>query len=315
MAMNSRRVAWICGAAGALAMVSVAGTTLAQGQPKDNVLGGPKVKDNSLPGAKSRFSTGKGDKKDRALDRGIPPGVYMRALDVLRGDDVSDSVRLTAEQDAQIREIHEQFMGAERQYMQSHRDELAALRKDLPPEMRQRVDERLRNAKGFEKGLPKDNAKKARKGKAAPDADAMQDSMQDEPMTDRAKPDPGAAAKARERMEQLFNEAPKPKDAQAKVWALLTSAQRPVLQAEIERLQKDGAKGGKPGGPDGPGGALTPEMREKLKNMSPEERRQFIQEMREKRGGKRPQGGSDKPPPKRDSLKMPKPDDNEQGPE
>jgi len=307
MRLNSRRAGVLGAAVGAWALVSVAGTALAQ--PDEGVLGGPKVKDNSVPGAKSRFSTGKGDKKERALDRGIPPGVYVKALDALRAEDAPANVRLTPEQDAKITAIQRDFMESERAYMRDHREELASLRKDMPPEMRQRIDERLRGPKALENGAPKDSAKKGRKGAKGdappPPPDDMNDSMTD------GAPDPAASAKSREQLEKIFDGAPKPKDAQSKVWALLTDAQRPVLQAEIERLQKSGGKGRTLGGPDGgPGG----ELREKVKNMSPEERQQYLQEMREKRRGNKAADGEDKPPPRRDSVRTPAPDGAKQGP-
>lgn len=304
--MNTRRVWTLGAAASACALMTLAGSVLAQSEPpKDNVLGGPKVKDNSVPGAKSRFSTGKGDKKDRALDRGIPPGVYVKALDALRGDGVSDGVRLTKEQDDKIHAIQREFIDSERAYIQSHRAELEALRADMPPEMRARVDERLRSAKAFDKGLPKDNVKKGKKA-GAPEQDEM-----DAPMKDKDVPsDPAAAAKARERMGQIFDEAPKPKDAQSKVWALLTDAQRPVLQAEIERLQKEGGKGaGKGKGPGGPDAGPPGELREKLKNMTPEERQKYLEEMRAKRGAKKLPDGQPKPQPRPGDVNVPKPEE------
>lgn len=305
MRSNSRRVLV---AAGAWALVSLAGTSLAQGQPPaDNVLGGPKVKDNSVPGAKSRFAAGKGDKKDRALDRGIPPGVYVKALDVLRADQASEGVRLTPEQDEKIRAIQRDFIDSERDYIQGHRQELMALRADLPPEMRARVDERLRSIKAFEKGRPKDGDKKGKRPQGERPDEPMDDRMNDTMRDDGAKTDPAAAAKARDRLMQIFDEAPKPKDAQSKVWALLTDAQRPVLQAEIERLQKQGGKGGIDGGPAG-------ELREKLKNMSPEERQKYLEEMREKRASKRQPDGQRKPPPARDDVNVPTPERAPDGP-
>ncbi len=297
------RVLSIGVAVSAWMLVSGAGSAIAQSEPpKENVLGGPKVKDNSVPGAKSRFSAGKGDKKERALDRGIPPGVYMKALDVLR-DGAAESVRLTSTQDEKIRDIQREFIDSERAYMREHLSEVRELRKDMPPEMRKRVDERLKNAKAFEKGLPKDGVKKDKKGAPPPPPPPSRDEpMQemDEPMKDGAAPDAAATARARDRIEEIFNGAPKPKDAQSKVWALLTEVQRPVLQAEIERLQKDGQKGR---GLEGP----SAELRDKLKNMTPEERKKALEEMREKRAAKRPQDGEPKPAPSHEDVDVPRP--------
>lgn len=302
MAMRARCAAMVS----AWVAVCSAGLALAQGQPAgsppDGVLGGPKVKDNSVPGAKSRFSTGKGDKKDRALDRGIPPGVYMRALESLRSEQASEGVRLTKEQDEKIHAITREFMESERAYIQQHRDELASLRNDLPPDMRKRVDERLKSLKAFERGAPKEGEKKVKKGQPVP---PPSEAAPDEPMMDKGAPaDPKKAEAARDRLEQIFENAPKPKDAQSKVWALLTDAQRPVLQAEIERLKKEGPGAGRPGGAEA---GAPGDMREKLKNMSPEERQKFIAEMRQRRGAGRAAEGQPKPAPGPGDVNVPPP--------
>ncbi len=88
--------------------------------------------------------------------------------------------------------------------------------------------------------------------------------------------------------------APKPADAHARVMAVLTEAQRDAVNKEVERLQKEAADHGRDGqkGDAGKGGEgfreellsrLTPQERETLKGMSPEQRREFIKQKLQER--------------------------------
>lgn len=127
--------------------------------------------------------------------------------------------------------------------------------------------------------------------------------------------DPAAA----QRLKEIMAGAPKFKDAEAQAWAVLTDKQRPIVQDELARLRENGQsrlnpgegrppKGG-PGGPDAQGG--REKLRERLENMSPEEREQMkqkLQDRRAKRDAKRgPADGQPKAPPPMEDVDVPPP--------
>ncbi|MFO0832457.1 MAG: hypothetical protein U0637_11550 [Phycisphaerales bacterium] len=302
--MTQHRVSWAAWMLVVGAGLAVGAPAAAQGdKPSDDgALSGPRVKDNGVQGER-RTLTGKGDPKLERAGR-LAPRVFERAVHSLQGEQAPEGVRLSAEQEKQIEDIRGEFMGQMRDYIAEHKDEIQTLREKLPPRERGRVDQFLDNARGpggpegERGGRGPDGGKGRGRGsgnRPGPDApppphdDAMQD---DAPMAD-----PSEVEAAKTRLKELLDGAPKPADAHARVMAVLTEAQRDAVNQEVERLQKEAAEKAKDGAKGGPGGELreelrkelTPEEQEKLKSMTPEQRREFIRqklEARKKDGGK-----------------------------
>jgi hypothetical protein len=266
----------------------------------DGALGGPKVNDKSVRGER-RTLTGKGDPK---IDRPAraQARLFERAVGSLRADDAPAELKLTDDQDAKIGAIREEFLAQLRSYADEHRAEFGQLRDQLPPRERGRVDQFLSSPRGpggpdAERGprgkagdTPGGKGKGGPGGPPPPPDDAMQG---DEPMRDA-----GEVEAAKARLKELMDGAPKPVDAHARMMAVLTDAQRDAVNKELESLQKEAADRGPRGEGRGEGREqlrdelmqhLTAEEKEKLKAMSPEERREFIRSKaseRRKEGGK-----------------------------
>jgi hypothetical protein len=297
--------------AGLLALVFAAGTAQAQDKPKEAPLEGPKVRDNSMPGR----GRGLGE-ADRRPGDGLRLPVIMKALDVLRGDKAGEN-KLTEEQEKSIKTALEDFQKASREFTEKNREELASLRSQLTAEDRAKLGEgRPRpgpNGKGKEGGKPE--------GKPA-DGKPGEDEMMAPPAD--AKPDAEASKKALARIQEILASRPNPETAQTKAWSTLSDSQKKLLEAEIKRLTEEMQKKGKPG----EAGNLddlkgkTPEeimndprvperLRERLKNMSPEERKEAIKRFleRSREGGPRRPGGDGegKPAPKSSDVNVPAP--------
>lgn len=263
----------------ALALVVAAGVPAALAEPAagEPVLQGPKVVDGGVPGTRRPFGDGQGgDNKQRLADRPMPQMEFMRAIGALRDEKTPENARLTDDQQAKIKAINQEFEQSMRSFREAHKGEFE--------EMRGKFGDRGRQPRG--------------EGKPAPNADG-----------EMAPPPPAPPdGAARQRFEELRAMAPSPKDAQAKIFAVLTDEQKPIVQERLEAIKKTMAERGMEGkareevrrrlqkqnGPDGARGKfdpanLPPKMQERLANMTPEEREQAIQRFRERAG----RGGPD----------------------
>lgn len=279
----------------ALALLVAAGAPIALAGPDagEPVLKGPKVVDGGVPGTRRPFGDGQGgDNKQRLADRPIPQMEFMRAVNVLRSGKTPESARLTEEQQTRIKEINVEFEQSMRAFREAHKDEFE--------EMRGKFGDRGRAPKGDRK--------------PGPNADG--DQMMPPPPPDggpRPEAGKGPDGAARQKFEELRAQAPSPKDAQAKIFAVLTDEQKPIVTERLDSIKQEMAERGlegkareevrrriaKQNGPDeekagrpvdGPGRFdpenLPPKLKERLANMTPEEREQAIQKMRERgRGG------------------------------
>lgn len=306
---SNRGTSFRIGAAGLFisALVLSAGHALAQNAPSDSVLRGPAVKDNAVPGEKGSFSKGAKGKKGREMDAPLPPRMFLGALNVLRGDQVAEKVRLTPEQDEKIRSIQKEFGATVEAYMSQHGAEVRELMPQLAPEARREAARRMRGAlhgTGIEKpGKP---------AKGGPDQGG-------DPMsTDAPTGTPQQQEAAKARLKELFENAPSPKDAQAKVWNVLTDSQRPLVEAELKRLREQPGKGENP---QRPGAAkegaqkpaevdlsqLPEPLRQRLESLPPEKREEAIRRFQERRKGGNGGPGQDKPAPNMDDVNVPNP--------
>jgi hypothetical protein len=278
--------------ASVIALTFLAGTTLAQEAAPAGGLEGPKVTEPSAPGVNRKFTSGGGNKE---AVRPTPMPIFVRAFGVLRGDKADDATRLSEDQIASLEKIGEAHRAAMTAYVSEHRAEIEALRDALPPEERRRVDGRLRELSGGRGERGPDGVKggKPPKGeRPAGDAPDAMDPMSDAPSKDGAKPEK-ATGDAMGRLRELMEGAPNAADAQAKMWAVLTEAQRPVVEKELARVKEEASKRGAERGKGKGAGkgdgqvdmeALPPRLRERLENMTPEEREKAIKAYRERRG-------------------------------
>jgi hypothetical protein len=306
---------------GTLALALVAGAALAItpasfADDDADSLAGPKVKDSSVPGQPGRFAGGirgeKGENRER-VQAMAQARLFPRAIESLRTD-APEAIRLSEDQDAQVQSILGAFRASMDDYKAQHKDEVLALREQLTPRDRQRVDAFLRSgpAGGPNAGAQGPGAE-ARKGEgkgkrpakgdwSKGDKSAASDDMMSEV-------DPAKAEVARTRLVEIVEGAPQPAESQAKVLAILSEDQKKFVQAEVDRLSKearermDDRRGDRADRPDGAAGpdreairakieqSLSPEEKEKLKAMSPEDRREFL---REKARALREQGNAEK---------------------
>jgi hypothetical protein len=225
----------------ALVLTTLAGSALAQTQPAktdDSALQGPAVKEAGVPGESRQFADGKAKHKER-LGTEIPHPLFMRALEVLRGDSADASVRLTADQDSKIKAISQAFTDSVSQYRQDHMAEARDLIQQFSPEDRKKAQQFLnREGRGQDGKAPKLGDKAKGKGKA-PEAPTATDDANSDSMTGTAQVDPKKSEEAKAKLRELFEGAPKPADTHAQIFGVLTDTQKPVFQKELDRLKKE----------------------------------------------------------------------------
>jgi hypothetical protein len=293
--------------AAAFLLALSAGGVSAQAEKDDSALKGPAVTDNAPPGTGGTFG-GQSDGKKKLQERGLGAREFMRALEVLRGESAGEGVRLTAAQEEQIKAAGEEFRAEVRAYADKHRDELTQLRAKLNPQEQRRLNGFLRQVEQERAGKPAAGEKGKAKAKPAKQEPAESDDM----MSDGKAVDEATHTKARDRAMQLIEGAPQPRDLQKKVWAVLSAEQRPVVEAQVKRMQAElekrrtdqmeSRKGEKaPGAADS---AKTPtweqvkndprvpqQMKDRLERMSPEQRDEAIKRLAERRRQGAEQGG------------------------
>jgi len=242
----------------------------------DPPLKGPKVKDLGVPGEVRRFGTDQqGDRKDR--NPALQHGQFMRAVNALKGDQSDAKVRLSEDQAQKIEALDREFREQARAYLTKNADEIRQLMRDLPENERQRVRESL--ASRFDNaGMPKNDAPKA-KGRRQPPADRE--------MQDAAPIDPEKAAAAKTRLREIREAAPQPTEVHAKIFAVLTPDQRSAVESALQKSKEQAAsKREAADSKDSPPRADAPareRLREKLKDMTPEERREAVKKLRDRR--------------------------------
>ena len=346
------------------------------------VLKGPEVKDNSLPGTKGQFGPDGAKGKEVRGMQGPNPMLFRQAVMSLKNKETPEELRLTPTQEDSISLITDDAQRTNVEYRTKHMDEVRELMKDLPPQERQKAEMllRARGAGGpggpggpqgrqgrpaGPDGAPADGPQ-GRQGRPqrGPEGGKPEGFRPEGPVNDEMMPPPkdgekaakpgealtpeqvkereAKAEKAKARLKEIMESAPKPQDAQSRMYAILSDGQKTLVDkrlAEMTTKQQQqqanrrggqgkpgeaGAKrpGGKRGGANGeagPDGQQAPanaqrearraEMREKMQNMTPEERKAFIEDMRAKREARRGQGkpGGAKPAPDKDSLTPPAP--------
>jgi hypothetical protein len=252
---------------------------LAQNDRPAPPLKGPVVKDGSVPGENRSFGGGGKGLRERAQQE-TPHRLFMAALGSLRGEQADPAVRLSPEQDDKLRAIDREFQASVEAYKAAHAAEFRDLVAKLPPDDRKRVGEFF--------------------GGRRPAALLRPNTPQSEPMDAMKDADPKAAEDARARLRELIAGAPQPGEVHAKMYAVLSESQRPVFQAELERLKKemldrrapgkiekqvdkkspDAAKDGGPMSLDDP--RIPAAARERIKNLPPDQQREAFRKLRER---------------------------------
>jgi gas vesicle protein len=249
----------------------------------DDALQGPAVKDRSMPGETRQFSPGARDGKGARKDqRGMPHLAFGAGVRWLGSDEAPADVRLSDDQQTKIKAIHDEFRGQLKAYRDDHARELDTIMDELPERAQQRLER-------FLSGEPGGPGEKAGKGAKPPKGERA---ARREPPPAMDGDDVGMGAPptqeqqaAMEKLKELMDGAPKPTEAHAKIAALLSDAQKKALESKVQEIESTmsdrqgqrrerAAKALK---------ELTPEQREKFKNMSPEERKAAIQKRRQQK--------------------------------
>lgn len=276
-----------------------------QAQPSGGApLQGPRVRDGGVPGDRNTFSSKTGQAGRRQNEWQVPHRVFLRAIDSLRSPDLAPELRLSVEQGEKLNALEREFRTSVQSYFEEHRAEFESLRGHMPPEAKRRFEE-LRRAYG----------------PAAPDSTPRR-GVQEEPRPRRPMPPapetmndaPQSREQVREAMRRLYDGAPKIADLHTKVWATLSEAQQAAAKAELEKIRKEtaarrtqGAAGGENmKGDDGIPSQLPPRLRERLQQMSPEDREIALERLRQRQSATK----KDVPrnPPGMDDVDVPAPE-------
>lgn len=249
-----------------------AGAAIADNDPP---LKGPKVNDQSVPGETRRLGNDQqGDRKDR--NPGLQHGLFMRAVNSLKGEKADAKVRLSDEQVQKIEAIDREYREQARAYLSKNSDEVRKLMSDLPEKERKRVREGL--GRGLENAgvSPKEGGKGKGKRAAAEGGENME----------AAPADPQKAAAAKARLKEIHEGAPQATEVHAKIFGVLSADQKAAVEAALKKWKDEKADKGDGAGekkPEASAGAARERIREKLKDMTPEQRREAIKKLRERR--------------------------------
>ncbi len=264
----------------------------------DDSLGGPKVKDNSVPGSRGKLGDGA---RERGEARPESPRAFIRGVESLKDEGTPAELRLSADQESKIQSLRSDFEAKVAAYRDANKDEVLKLREDVAPRERRRIDEMLRGPGEPPRGERREDMppREGRRGDDMMEGDRPVDQPVDE----------AKATAARERLKQIFDAAPKPTEVQTAVMGVLTEQQKEHVRTTMEKLSQERRgemgerreRGQRSGRGDEMLKNLTPEEREQLKSMSPEERREFLREKMKERGGEQAPRGRGK-----DGEKKPK---------
>jgi len=217
-------------AVSAVNLALLSGLALGQSsKPSEAPLKGPSVKDDSVPGENRKFGGPSRDRKDR-VGTEIPHRMFMKALDVLRGEKAESSVRLASDQSKKIEAIEQEYKDALHAFGTEHKAEIADIREKGGPEVRHRLE-----ALGL---IDAESTRKAKGSKPSTESTESKDKM-DSDSPPAGDSQGGNTKVLRAEIKKLLESAPKIDDFHAKIWAVLTESQKPVVEKEIERLRAE----------------------------------------------------------------------------
>ncbi len=191
--------------AGLAVLVLAAGTMVpvAHAEP-EAPLGGPKVQDRDVPGARARFGEGM---EQRREGPGVRPQMFMRAVQSLAGPEAPEAVRATPEQAEKARAIMGEYRAAMEKFREANATELNALREQAGE---------MARGRGGPDGRPNAGAPREGRGQATPEQLA-----------------------ARQKLRELNEKAPKFEPYQTRVWAVLSEPQ----QAHVREVMASAGRG------------------------------------------------------------------------
>lgn len=254
--LTSRATRLVASAAFAL-FVSAGGAYAQDNRPP---LRGPDVKDASPPGEKNSFVRGGKDRKDQAAQRGAPVAM-MRAINSLRSPETPEDLRLSPDQDQQIKGIMDSVRDDMRAFRESHGQEIRDLVRDLSPEARKKVADKVRPFLGADKGPegrgPEAGGPGERRGPGGPEGerprarkpkgdqpppgegDPMDEMRPGDGPKDRPKDGPKDDAAALARLKELAEKAPDMQAAETKAWNVLNEPQQKFVKGRLEEMRKE----------------------------------------------------------------------------
>ncbi|GAB4385242.1 MAG: hypothetical protein Kow0022_10420 [Phycisphaerales bacterium] len=295
-----------------LMLIALAGYALAQ-QPAQNanelLLAGPRVAESNMTGLTSNFIEDEGNDRARMLARGSA-ALLRQILPELRAVD-DPQLRLTAEQDAAISRLLQDFQARNAAFERQHARELRQLR--------QLVASRQTDRRTPERASPP----------AQPtDRDTMVPAQ--EPMLPEMD---ARREEAQQRLAELNAERPNPADLEKPIRAVLSERQRTYLdqrieeiarerfeQRAIEQARKDVAKqfakqqASRPA-TDRLTERLPERLRQRIESLPPEQRAAALERLRKMAEQRTPQrdarparpSKTDKPAPSMDQVQVPRP--------
>lgn len=211
-------------------------------------LKGPKVPDRKVPGVDNGLGTmegGGGDKKGVAREMPIPHREFMRMLNEAVGDSAPESVRLSAEQRAQVEKISKDFGEKQRTYVETNKGEIDKLVEKYGPEVRQ-LSQRLMAARGGMPGGPGGGGDAKRPGKEGGKPGNPGEKGAGKPMGESDGMTGGLTDEARAevigKLKELQASSPKPEDARTAIWGVLKTDQQAAVQKRVDAFKADREK-------------------------------------------------------------------------
>ena len=291
---------------------------VAIGQPAEEMspLSGPSVREGGVPGDAKSFGGGPGTRREG--DRPLAHRMFLNALDVIRGEKAAEGVRLGKEQEKSLRELEQSFQRDVRGYFEKNRETIQKARESLGLKAEMGEGDDFRRGVGEIRGALQKKVPAKKAGEPADAAMMMSDEAEEE-----------AREKAREQMQRVYNNAPKPGEVHTRQWAVLNEGQKELVTKEIDRLRggeeedrrnylgrrdtlkqdmEDIVAGKKELNVNDP--RLPPAMREKLAAMGPEQQREAVRKFLDERGRRRSDGLEKKKAPTMDEVPLPPADES-----
>jgi len=207
----------------------------------DDALKGPEVKDRNVPGGRSTFGGGQGERR-RDGAGGPGPMVMLRVLRSLNSEQAPEEVRASPEQADEIKSILDDFRDDQKAFRDEHAEEIKTLREKA--------------------GLP---AGEPRRGPGGPDGaagpgdpppegegDAPRGKGKQARKQQRAEATP-EQQEARQQLKALMEKGPKFETYQTEIWEVLSAEQQSYVKAKVEEARANMDEMGGPRGREGKG--------------------------------------------------------------
>ncbi|MFN0010339.1 MAG: hypothetical protein ACKVS8_01715 [Phycisphaerales bacterium] len=284
---TSVRLALLASLAG---LATSAQVSLAQ-PSADAPLGGPPVTQRDVPGNDGGFSGMAQPLSNKDRGDAVPHRAFMQSIREALGKDAPEALRLTEDQRAAIESASREYQAQMQTFMQEHKGELGDVRGKF-------------GKAGFPtegKGGGKGKGDRARAGEGMPPAPPV------------GEPEANAEQKAAlESLKALRSQMPRPDDTHTKIWATLRPDQKQAVEGRLEgfkkqRAEREGEAFAKRKSKELAGGKLDPanldkllervpearreQLKKRLEGMTPEQRQEFIEKMRERGGKGKGRGG------------------------